>query len=296
MAEHKEDQDFQQYLDGQSELSSRYKHKSTESPSRHVDESILKASRENTHKGRRAFSPFSAAWPMPMSLAAVLIMSVGIVFIIQDDLSEGRLESEPVLLSDDQLVVEHDTAKSRFATDTATAGRSVVAEAAQAKPGKIILEEMASMSDVDESLSGNGSDMIESLPAAPMPSDAPQRKIAALKDEISELKENRQRLIAEKTELEVAQKAIKQDSLHLKKQIAGLEAMRLSRSQAEVKEIKGSGPQVAWLNHIHRLWSDQQIDLAAENLRDFRQAHPDYARSELVELLPESLLQLSDKE
>lgn len=71
------------------QLSSLYKQARQEMPPAHLDEAILAAARrETTSKPRPAFSPFPADWRMPAALAAVLVLSFGIVRL---------MDNEPVL-------------------------------------------------------------------------------------------------------------------------------------------------------------------------------------------------------
>lgn len=79
-------QAFEEYLQGGSNLSRRYHETSQAQPPKHLDEKILAASRKAVDaKPRLAYSPFSSTWTVPVSLAAVLVLSVGLVVSIQDE-------------------------------------------------------------------------------------------------------------------------------------------------------------------------------------------------------------------
>ncbi|MDX1519683.1 MAG: hypothetical protein R3318_06125, partial [Gammaproteobacteria bacterium] len=112
--------------------------------------------------------------------------------------------------------------------------------------------------------------------------------ISVLEDEISELRQSRRALEVEKATLEQDLKTIRHRRDALKQKITALES-----KEADV-EISGNRSQVAWLNHIYRLWNQDQISLVEQNLVDFRKQHPDYPRQQLVKLFSEDLIRRSD--
>ena len=67
------------------QLSSLYKDIEQEVPASHLDDAILAAARrETTSRPRPAYSPFSNNWRVPVSLAAVLVLSIGLVNLMEN--------------------------------------------------------------------------------------------------------------------------------------------------------------------------------------------------------------------
>jgi len=63
-----------------------YRAASTEEPPEHLDAAILAAARrEAGSRPRLAGSPFSTAWAVPVSLAAVVVLSVSLVVVMRDE-------------------------------------------------------------------------------------------------------------------------------------------------------------------------------------------------------------------
>lgn len=68
------------------QLSSLYKQAPQDVPPVHIDEAILAAARRETaSRPHPAYSPFSNNWRVPASLAAVLVLSVGLVNLMENE-------------------------------------------------------------------------------------------------------------------------------------------------------------------------------------------------------------------
>lgn len=66
-------------------ISSIYQEASSTEPPAHLDNAILAASRDSVERTPRAKSPFSGGWPIPASIAAVIIIAVIIVPVIMHE-------------------------------------------------------------------------------------------------------------------------------------------------------------------------------------------------------------------
>lgn len=68
------------------QLSGLYAQTDREQPAAHLDAAILAAARRETGaRPHPAFSPFSTNWRVPVSLVAVLVLSIGLVNLMDDD-------------------------------------------------------------------------------------------------------------------------------------------------------------------------------------------------------------------
>ncbi|MCZ6525501.1 MAG: hypothetical protein O6928_02935 [Gammaproteobacteria bacterium] len=96
MSQEKHEQELQDYLQGDSELSKTYQLASKELPPAHLDDVILAASRKAVKsKPYLAFSPFASNWHVPVALAAVLTLCVTLVISLQDETGKAYLRSDP---------------------------------------------------------------------------------------------------------------------------------------------------------------------------------------------------------
>ena len=80
------DRELDRYLQGNDELSKEYREISLDSPPDHIDKAILAASKKAVEaKPVNVITPFSSHWYIPASIAAVVVISVLLVFNIPDD-------------------------------------------------------------------------------------------------------------------------------------------------------------------------------------------------------------------
>lgn len=77
------------------QLSFLYNQTDRDLPATHIDEAILAAAkRETTSRPRSSYGPFSDNWRVPAALAAVLVMSVGLVSLIDNVPASGIEEMQ----------------------------------------------------------------------------------------------------------------------------------------------------------------------------------------------------------
>ncbi|MEE9551722.1 MAG: hypothetical protein V3V89_01635, partial [Gammaproteobacteria bacterium] len=130
MSKDKKDQVLEEYLGGNTGISRQYHAEASAQPAKHLDETILAASRKAvTAKPRLAYSPFSSNWYVPASVAAVVVLCVGLVFNAYQQDGQSLLTSpssvdaldtpQSTVISEDSIVlpaitVEQDAAGRSF--------------------------------------------------------------------------------------------------------------------------------------------------------------------------------------
>jgi hypothetical protein len=85
----KDGQELKTYLEGKDRISDEYRQGATEQPPGHIDATILAASRKAVSSKPKSIS-FGSRWHVPLSIAAIVVLSVLLVFNIPND-------SDPVL-------------------------------------------------------------------------------------------------------------------------------------------------------------------------------------------------------
>lgn len=117
MTEHK-DQELNDTLDKGSSISGLYqKSKADDGPSEFLDKRILKAAGDAVKtENNKASGPFSGHWFVPASTAAVLVLSIGLITLMQDEtgndmlsLDEGLVERSPVMTEESAIILEQET-------------------------------------------------------------------------------------------------------------------------------------------------------------------------------------------
>ena len=89
------DKELKKYLSGGSGVSRAYQRHATEEPSVAADEAIRAAAKREVRTGPgHIVNPFGRHWTVPASLAAVLLLSVGLVIFMSDETGETRFGSD----------------------------------------------------------------------------------------------------------------------------------------------------------------------------------------------------------
>lgn len=99
------------------QLSSLYKQAKQDVPAEHIDNAILAAAKHETTKYSLPYNPFSNNWRVPTSLAAVIVLSIGIVTLMDDEFSSDGLTSlaieEAELFQQPKNIVEEQIALAK---------------------------------------------------------------------------------------------------------------------------------------------------------------------------------------
>ncbi len=77
-------------------LSDMYQKAASAEPSAHLDETILKASRDAVEHTSHAKSPFSGSWPIPISMVAVIIVAVIVVPVVLQESKQAPKFNAPL--------------------------------------------------------------------------------------------------------------------------------------------------------------------------------------------------------
>ena len=120
MAEKPEDikqdeQNLKEYLQGDSALSKAYGAEGKQQVPEHLDKIILSAANEAVRskpQSNVAYSPFARTWYVPASMAAVLMLSVGLVFTIYNDSGQTLLTAPKSEFDIDARIVPVESVKS----------------------------------------------------------------------------------------------------------------------------------------------------------------------------------------
>lgn len=114
--DHKQDdQILEKYLQGDSALSRAYGAEAKAQAPTHLDKAILSAASEAVRSkpgSRVAYSPFARSWYVPASMAAVLMLCVGLVFTIYKDSGQTLLIAPKSEFDIDAQTVPIETVKS----------------------------------------------------------------------------------------------------------------------------------------------------------------------------------------
>jgi hypothetical protein len=332
MSQDKQEQEFEAYLQGDSKLSTSYQKASSEQAPAHLDDSILAASRRAVQsKPRYAFSPFASDWHMPLSLAAVLVLSVSVIVTIQNDNDQvfqtaptdyqPQTASESFNDGDSNLNAETDSShltdrldekesRSRKEKDSVISNEAVPAASSRIMKreamtgdmsGKLMLEEEVISSAKKSLKTPSSTSTISSperqsyaIPMAEIPQPGKQELIIKSDDNgrQAELK-----LIQQRIEPEIRRNAepIKDKPARAKANVAALASA--DEFVANDSAVSGTGfarlesSPQDWLDLIKQLWQDDKNDEALRQLQLFSDSYPDYEEKELIQKLDPELIE-----
>lgn len=94
------ERELQEYLKGESRLSRLYREAASEAPPGVLDRKLLDAARAAT-RPRHAWSPFASHWFVPVSMAVVLVLVVGIYIFSTVRVGTPGLNQKPVPMAGD---------------------------------------------------------------------------------------------------------------------------------------------------------------------------------------------------
>lgn len=277
------DQAFEEYLQGGSNLSRRYHETLQAQPPKHLDEKILAASRKAVDaKPRLAYSPFSSTWTVPVSLAAVLVLTVGLVILIQDE--TGQPLPGKTVSGDFSGTASIDY---KGEVETGETIRSDLDKAGKAFKNEVENRVM-SPPEVDYDIAAPV-DLYDSPPGHGI---APSAKMSAPRPSHIEIMEQEQLENTEREKQGMRQskpmpklKTIRKQEA-LKRHESFLEDAVLPESQTAgpATEVEWATPE-EWLHYINRLWEQGKYKDAKENMQRFLSENPDYSIVEINRIL-----------
>jgi len=266
--EERDDELFQEYLEGDSALSRLYRQGGDEQPGAHLDARIRARAHDAVAPDKRvAHSPFAHNWMVPTSLAAVLMLSVSVVVLMPEPVEVPGPAGDRSANGSPETVMSRELPDKAADTEQQPAAESAVAPAQAAKRRK------------QSSDDGTGDDGTGAAGgrAAEFARDA--RQPAKADDE------------APGEERKEAAPRVQSPSIDDAQSSPWAPAALESASQAAPPPGPMPASAVrddprAWLRFIESLLDEQKLEGAKANLRAFRGRYPDYP-------LPASLVPLA---
>jgi hypothetical protein len=271
------DRSLDEYLRGDSPVSRAYREEAQELPPAHLDARILaEASRAGAAAQRVAKSPFSSNWMVPASLAAVLVLTVSVVVLLQFEQPRFDYAPEPAIESKTPAEPARQRADRAVPEEIPDAAYSTPAPELEKQQEKTVLPAMEAPAPSADGVMSGGR-LISGDRAAPRKSEngpppaspavAPALKMyspaEATRDDAAE-------------EMDQGKKSKARKEVYLQSAPAAAEASkRESRAgraagQARMPTLDAE----AWLARIEALIAEGSLDEAAAQLREFRAMYP----------------------
>lgn len=267
----KKDKQLDDYLAGKDPLSSIYAQGEQPEPSELVDKRILEAARQSVGKKGKGLSPFSGSWFMPAALAAVLVLTVGIVFTLEDEVNPVRYQPEQYRANELQKAP---AAAERKREESESLG---VTQANDLKPAK----KMKSDALKEERTSGavekqQAPALLLERDAVTAPALAPSPAPAVTQEEAP--------MEEAPPALPSAEPAVEADVMQsAPTELNDESAAGFSKPVLKTKDAaEPEGPETPerWLQSIRELIEQNKTEEARQQLADFRRIYPDYVLGE----------------
>lgn len=270
--ENKDDKAFEEYLQGDSGLSRRYRESERVEPPKRLDDAVLSAAQEAVNTpGNKIFRFVPRNWYRPLSKVALLIICVSLLFTLYETVEEQSLmvtsdavvpDSEPLGVSGNEshaVDIPHDTVREQNTGETAGGEAAPTPPQAPAAPSR--KEEMA-------------------------PGVAAKRMIQReeVHSEPAEMKEMESRKTPPSTVMEKAGGAPEKDRPASGKES---EFMLQDTTPENHRESVSVKTEQEWLTYISELWLAGRKKDAITELQAFIETHPEYPQGEIRKILPD---------
>jgi hypothetical protein len=277
MSEPRDDRELEEYLRGDSMLSRRYRQVSGEEPAPAVDEAILAASRRAA-QSRPALLPRS--WFKPVSLAAIVVLSVTIVITLQRGPDMDQVSTPEPATEVDTKVPGTRMEKRERAPD-APAAMSVRPREAPADVLMSPSQEVLRMPARElEQAPPPATEPPVAQPEAPEPLPAPALKVIPREMEAAEeVARPRRGLNILRPGAESASPAPAEKRPPVRMREAPLAAWAPSAALTPEEDLAG----------IAKLWNADRKEAALNRLRRVLAEHPYYPDRDLLRTLPQEL-------
>ncbi len=275
------DRSLDEYLRGDSPVSRAYREEAQELPPAHLDARILaEANRAGTAAKRVAKSPFSSYWMVPASLAAVLVLAVSVVVLLQFEpekfdyapkyATEPTTAAEPARQPADRAAPVEIPALETYSVPAPALEKQQKmieppATAAPAASGGRVINEPSLVPGESE----------DALRQAPRPATAPSLQLVApagaMRDDDAEETDQGKKSKARK-ESYLRSRSVEAEASNREAR-AGTAA---DRAQTQAIDAE------AWLARIEALIAEGSLGEAAAQLRELRALHPEVEIPETI--------------
>ncbi len=233
-------------------ISDVYQKAASAEPPAHLDDAILKASRDAVKHTAHAKAPFSGGWPIPVSMVAVIIVAVIIVpVVMQESKQAPKFDTPlPAKVTTDLL------APLEANSDMKPAGKLKQQRLNNlARPQPASEKPMRMMPELEQLTDEL---IMEDQVESESPAAAPSLNLYEINSSASGASSGRSKIHAE------TEAAITERKTTIMQGLMKKERAKRVRSAED------------WLNDINKLFADDMLETAREELKLFKKAYPDY--------------------
>jgi TolA-binding protein len=262
------DKELNDYLNSDSDLSKAYRASNKNEPASYLDEKILSAAKEaieiSNIKGKSKQKIHQSPWVMPVSVAAMITLSVSLVVTMQEETGQPLISEPEVELYDSAVQVEEMMLPgSRQNFSEGDVLKEI--ELKQKKDGRVNINEPASlgaMADIDSA---------EEIVKTPSSTETRIKEVPS-----------KRMLLKENSKLEnIEERALSEDKVKTMRADIGI-----NNEQLEIMKVEN---QSFMLESIKALWESDNFKVAKEVFDQFINDYPEVSHDKIKELLGEEV-------
>lgn len=286
----KDDKEFNDYLEGNSDLSNQYRASNTVESPAHLDEKILMTAKEavtgSKQKSKVVFH--KSPWALPVSIAAVITLSVSLVITMQQETGQTVI-SEPASELYDSAVLSEEALMPRTITvdDDMTVLDEVQLKLKQSSDQRMDVPEPAAFGAIDEFKANNkiGTEKNEAALGA-VGGYRAESTAETLKNEPA-FQPAKKALLQDKARSEASEKRVFAEEQLLQSAPAEAELDAVM----ELKRKRQLSQQDQELLAIKALWEEGDSINAKQAFDEFIKKYPDFTVESIKEILGANIYQ-----
>lgn len=245
-----DDKLLEDFLAGKGEVARAYRASQKPAAPDALDAAVLQQAREDLHK--RPAAPRRWAWQRPLAAAAVLTLGFSLLLNLEQDEAARKAVYE---------MAPAESAPTPAAAPAAPVAPVAAASAPAAAATRSKAESARKRKPVAEPAPAPPPPAVADMPAAPPPQTAPAPMPETLQKDSG-----------------AAADALAAPRIQRRESKAAMQSFAAEAQRAAPRPEE-------WLQRIRALRDAQRVDEARQQLREFREAHPDYAVPEDLQVL-----------
>lgn len=261
-----DDKELSSYLNGNSELSNRYRASNKQEPPSDLDAAILSSAKEavnvsNDSKQKTKPGFHKAPWVKPLSIAAIITLSVSLVVTMQQETGQ-LLINEPEMFDSASIIKESALSETKVSSEGVSVMREI--EPGQNKDERVAIPAPAALGAAADTYR---TEQKTEVPKARM-KEAPAKKMLLKEKPQFEVSEDRSS--AEEQAVFSAPNAVEFD------EVVELKQDRKLTMQETLLKIKA-------------LWENDELIKAKQSYEDFIKDYPEVSSESIKEILGNSI-------
>jgi hypothetical protein len=260
------DNELNEYLNGNSDVSKAYRASNTTEPATHLDEKILSAAKEAVENKKQKTSPkfHKAPWVKPVSIAAIVTLSVSLVVTMQQETGQPLI-SEPKneIFYPATVIEDPSLSESIMGADDASVMGEI--ELKKNKDGRI---DVLAPATLDAAAGRYRAD-------EKMEAPKPRMKAVPAKKMLSK----------EKSQLEALEKRVLMEEQVMPAAPTGVEFDDVMG----IKQDRDFSTKVDELLRIKSLWEEGHLIQAKQSYDDFKENYPEYNIERIKEIIGDNV-------